>query len=87
MVLASFTAARISKLTNLSMQDHIGTKHLRDNDLDGTTWLRLKETRNLRGSARYKEMYALLFPDDQAGIQNPCRCFHDAAEHDFPHVS
>ncbi|ERF73007.1 hypothetical protein EPUS_07101 [Endocarpon pusillum Z07020] len=58
------------KVGNL-LRDHIGNKHLRDNDIDATMWLRLKETKNLRGAARYREMYALLFPDDQAGIQNP----------------
>lgn len=48
-------------------------KHLQNNDLNGTVWLQLKGTKHLKGADRYKEIYAILFPDDEAGIQNPCK--------------
>lgn len=63
-----------SKLSsaNVRVQDHIGLKHLRNNDLDANMLHELKTTKHLKGAERYKAIYAKLFPGDELGIRNPC---------------
>jgi hypothetical protein len=75
-VFCAISSPEMASNSDLLLQDHIGVKHLRANDLNGIMWLKLRNTKHLKGLDRYREIYAVLFPGDEAGIRNPCRwCF------------
>jgi hypothetical protein len=75
-IFCTISGPEMASNSDLPLQDHIGAKHVRANDLNGSMWLKLRDTKHLKGLDRYKEIYAILFPGDEAGIRNPCRwCF------------